>query len=114
MNLSGVSEPSPAAVDDANNFLVEIKKWFANLSIDERVNALTTTSPYLSEILGHMNLQIQKKGPTLFAQQLSGTATATSTQQYQKQESSLLGFHHPYTQGYGPLYFLGGSAPDTY
>ena len=25
-----------------------LKEWFAQLSVDERVNALTTTSPYLA------------------------------------------------------------------
>lgn len=38
----------------SNSLLQEVKQWFETLSHDERVNALTTTSPYLSEILGHM------------------------------------------------------------
>jgi len=42
--------------ENGDNFVSEIKRWFQNLSIDERVNALTTTSPYLSEILGHMSI----------------------------------------------------------
>ena len=35
-----------------------IKEWFCSLSEDERVNALTTTSPYLTEILINMRRQI--------------------------------------------------------
>jgi hypothetical protein len=33
------------------------------------MNALTTTSPYLAEILINMQRQNMRKGPTMFAQQ---------------------------------------------
>jgi len=32
----------------------EIKEWFRSLTVEQRLNALTTTSPYLSEILVNM------------------------------------------------------------
>ena len=44
-----------------------LKEWFAQLSVNERVNALTTTSPYLAQILINMKFLVHKLGPTLFA-----------------------------------------------
>lgn len=45
----------------------ELKQWFANLTIDERVNALTTSCPHWASTLIQMRQTIVKQGPTLFA-----------------------------------------------
>jgi len=34
---------------------LNIKEWFSTLTLEQRVNALTTTSPYLSEVLINMH-----------------------------------------------------------
>ena len=46
------------------------------MTVDERINALTTTSPYLAQILINMKMLVQKQGPTLFAQHITISATA--------------------------------------
>ena len=54
----------------------QLKEWFASLSVDERVNALTTTSPYLAQILINMKFLVHKLGPTLFAQHITVSQAA--------------------------------------
>lgn len=57
----------------------ELKEWFSQLGVDERVNALTTTSPYLAQILINMKILVQKQGPTLFAQHITVSQAAHSS-----------------------------------
>lgn len=51
------------------------------MSVDERINALTTTSPYLAQILINMKILVHKQGPTLFAQHITVSQAAQSAKQ---------------------------------
>jgi hypothetical protein len=74
---------------------------FSTLTIEQRVNALTTTSPYLSEVLINVHKQIGKKGPILFA-----LTSNSGSRNYQMSEATGMNYNQHYAQGYGPQYFL--------
>lgn len=57
----------------------ELKEWFGRLNLDERVNALTTASPYLAQVLINMKVLLHKQGPTLFAQHITVSQTTHSS-----------------------------------
>lgn len=57
----------------------ELKEWFSHLGVDERINALTTTSSYLAQILINMKILVHKQGPTLFAQHITVSQAAHSS-----------------------------------
>jgi len=64
----------------------ELKAWFTHLTVDERINALTTSCPHWASTLVQMRQTIIKQGPTLFAKRdQSATNVAAQKLAYQQQ-----------------------------
>ena len=64
------------------NSIFHLYYRFKNLTIDERVNACTTTSPYLSEMVLNMRSYLLNKGPSLFAEQSSSQRKESASNKY--------------------------------